>query len=735
MARTDLALIRAMLLACSLAPLVGGASNSAEDGRVLASFDPSDAFLTDPLTAPAPIPAVVSTSQPILPAPSALAVAPPASAAAPVTPASPEAAPPPAADLAASLPSGIDIAAVRSAIELYRKGDLAGGDAAAAAIADPTARAALEWAAVRFAWRDMGFRRLQAFLDSRPDWPMQSWVRKRCEEALVQTRPAAPVVRAYFAAHPPKTVAGKIALAKALVEAEKMTEAARLVRDTWRNDSFGSDTESRIIEAFPELIEAADHRARATRLLYEEEWTAALRSATKAGPDFAKLAKARVDAARSPSKAAALLEAVPKPLRADPVWVFAKAQALRKSEKFVDAAKAMAGLTRDPASLVDPEAWWTERRLLARKLLDAGEQKLAYEVARGAPADGKTATRIDAEFHAGWIALRFLNDLPAARHHFAEAAALASTPMSISRAAYWQGRAEEAAGRPAEEFYQRAADQPTTYYGQLARAKLVMRELPVRRVRHAQLPSFEGTPLTRAVRLLYAAGARDLAVPLLTDTAQRLDDPGLLDALAGIAAEQGDVRAILSLGKFAGQRGLALDDHAFPTGGVPSFPVPDKAVERPLVFAIARQESSFDPSVVSPAGARGLMQLMPATARMTAQRAGLGFELGKLTEDPAYNARLGATHLVDLMADWKGSYILAIAAYNAGGGNVKKWIEAYGDPRSSAVDPVDWVERIPFTETRNYVQRVLENLQVYRVRLGDSAVLQIDADLKRGVAR
>jgi soluble lytic murein transglycosylase len=234
----------------------------------------------------------------------------------------------------------------------------------------------------------------------------------------------------------------------------------------------------------------------------------------------------------------------------------------------------------------------------------------------------------------------------------------------------------------------------------------------------------------QALKLLNEAGVRDLAMPLYIDLAQRLGDAAQLHALGDFVLEQRDAKALLSVGKTAVQRGMPLDLHAFPTIGIPAYePVGDR-VEKAMVFAIARQESMFDPKAQSHAGARGLMQLMPATARRTAKRFGVDFDVNKLLSDAAYNAKIGAAHLGELMDDWKGSYILTFASYNAGGGNVKKWIDAYGDPRSPQVDPIDWVERIPFSETRNYVQRVMENLQVYRRRLSERSVLLIDSDLR-----
>lgn len=694
MARSVAARLSATLFACVALGALGGAVMPAEDGAVrLAALEPPEPVMTASLGAAA------------------------------VKPPEPPPQPP------------VDIAVLKTAIEFYRRGDVAGGDAVARAITHPPARALLEWLAIRFDPREVGLERIQRFTTDNPDWPMQASMRRRAEEALVASRPDHAAVRSFFRKAPPATAWGRILLAKALVDENRMAEAAALVRTTWREGEFGSETETRIIESFPELIEAADHRARAVRLLYDEDWIAAQRAAARVGPDWVRLAKVRMAAARLAPDTLAQLDALPKALQTDPVVAFSRANYLRRTDKPVEAGRVLTGVSRDPQGLGNPEAWWTERRVLARKLLDLGEQRLAYEVVRAAPAGGLTASRIDAEFHAGWIALRFLADTGAARQHFAEAGRLATTPISMARAAYWQGRAAEAAGLPADEAYRRAAAHPTTWYGQLSRARLGWRELPVRRVLRGELTLHGMLPPLQAVRLLYEAEVRDLAMPLLADLALRLDDPAEIDALAAIPAGANDARALLVVGKTASQRGLPVDDHAFPLIGVPRFDEPARSVEKALVWAIARQESAFDPKAVSSAGARGLMQLMPATARQTAVRAGLGYAADRLTTDPSYNAQLGASHLGELMGDWKGSYVLAIAAYNAGGGNVRRWIEAFGDPRSSAIDPVDWIERIPFSETRNYVQRVMENLQVYRTRLGDTAELLIEADLKRGVSR
>jgi soluble lytic murein transglycosylase len=648
-----------------------------------------------------------------------------------VTPGTP--AIPPAQETDAATRTGGALDSLRQAIELYRKGDVAGGDRTRAGLGESAPRALTDWLAIRFGGAAVGFNRIADFVRDNPTWPVTSWLRRRAEEALLSERKPPALVRAYFATQRPLTASGKLALALAFKAEGLDRDAAALVREAWRDDTFGRDLESRILETFPRVLTQTDHRFRMERFLFKENWEAAQRAAAHAGKDYVLLAKARMAVVRKAGNAAKALDAVPLNLRGDTSFVFSRAQHLRRKDKPLEAAKVMAGVTRDADVLVDGDEWWTERRIIARKLLDEGDPKTAYLLALDHGAESP-ANRIEAEFHAGWVALRFLKQPDVAAVHFAEAAKSAATPISISRAAYWQGRAAEAGGQDEEarRHYERAAAQPITYYGQLASAKLGMQSLPLRIAdgNPAGREAFEGLAAAQSIKLLHEVGLRDLTMPLYIDLAQRLTDPVQLNALGDLAVEQRDSRALLTVGKTAVQRGFPLDLHAFPTIGIPAFePVGDR-VEKAMVYAIARQESAFDPRAQSHAGARGLMQLMPATAKRTAKRFGVDFDLGRLLSDASYNAKIGAAHLGELMGDWKGSYILAFASYNAGGGNVKKWIDAYGDPRSPQVDPVDWVERIPFSETRNYVQRVMENLQVYRNRLGERSVLLIENDLR-----
>ncbi|MFN3892451.1 MAG: transglycosylase SLT domain-containing protein [Beijerinckiaceae bacterium] len=667
---------------------------------------------------PGPASAVDAIATATAPAgPPAATDAPAATAYAPA--AAPEASPsrPAIADaIAPPLPERADAAALRAAIAAYRAGDLDKGDEAARDALDDLGRTTLEWAALRLQAKAAGYTRLAAFIDRNPDWPTSGFLQARLEDALYVSKASAPVIRERFANKAPTTTSGRIALARAHLAAGKTKDAAALVKQAWREDDFGSWTEGAIRKEFGEILNDADHKARSARLFYKGQHAASMRAAELVNKDYVALARARTAVHRE-AKADKLMGAVPPALREDPTYMFARIQILRRANKHAEAAELL-GKLKDSKDLVEPGAWWAERRMIARRLLDAGEPKLAYKVAADHPAIAGEDL-IDAEFHAGWISLRFVGDAETASRHFAAAAGVARTPISQARTLYWQGRAAEARELTdeANAFYRQAAEHSSAYYGQLARARLGLEEQPVRRARD-MAQGDQRLPAIRAIEVFEAIGEKELAFRLTIDLARTLEDETQIAALGQILVRAKDARATLIVGKLASQRGVALDDVAFPTFGVPDFEELARAAERPVVFAIARQESAFQPDAVSHAGAKGLMQMLTSTARVTAKRAGVPFDERRLLTDPAFNAQLGSAHLSELMDDHGNSLILTFAAYNAGGPRVRQWIAAYGDPRKADVDPIDWVERIPFTETRNYVQRVAENLAMYRARFG-----------------
>lgn len=659
-------------------------------------------------------------------------------------------------------------------LEAYAEGRVDVGDGLAAAwTGDPAALVVGEWLAIR-AGAVRRFDRLAAFLRDNPDWPDVAIVRRRAEEALVREGLPAETVIGFFARGLPVTPGGTLTLARAFLAEDLAEDAEALVREAWRNETLGVSFETLFLLEHAQRLRPVDHRVRFERALFRGDWDAAGRVIAQLPQsghrDLQALLAARRAVITRARNAERVLADLPERVARDPSALFSRLRFLRNEGRFAEAALLLSSAPREPGLVVDGDAWWTERRIVARSTLEAGDAARAYAIAANHAAQSASDI-IDAEWTAGWIALRFLDAPDAAAGHFAAAAAHATMPISITRVAYWRARAAEAMGdaRAAEGFYREAAAHPITFYGQLSLAALGETHLRLRaptapeeatRVASAETEiaadagevaaaadaatapdeaaireALDRIPAARAVALMEEAGLRERAIPLYAALGRTIDDPVLLAAIGDAAAAAGDARGLLALGRSAIYRGLPLDQHAFPTLGIPQFRSVAAEVPPALVYAIARQESAFHASARSHAGALGLMQLMPATAQRTASRFGLPHDVRRLTADPAFNATLGSAHLAELMEEWGGSYILVFAAYNAGGGHVRRWIDRFGDPRQGRVDPIDWIEQIPFPETRNYVMRVMENYQVYRARLEGDRPLTILEDLRRGRPR
>jgi soluble lytic murein transglycosylase len=677
----------------------------------------------------APAPAATSAIRPAAPAakPAAASVLAPATRqhAAPRKPVTPA-----AVAATSSTPQG-DKDTLASVIELVRKRKASDATNYAASISDPVARKLAEWIILRSEDNGATVERYRAFLSANPSWPSQTFLRRRLEAAMWDDRRDDSVAWSWFENESPISAKGRFMLAKAMLARGDRANAERLVREAWRSDPMSEETENNALDQFGALLTPGDQKARMDTLLYGSETEAAMRAAKRLGAGYVALAKARIAANKKAANARALLDAVPRELHNDPGYVFSKIQLLRREEKFAEAAQLMLSAPKDPSRLHNLDEWWIERRLLARKMIDTEEFRTAYLIARDAALPSRDIYKTEQEFTAGWIALRFLNDAASAAQHFARIGVGSVNPTTLARAGYWQGRAAEAMGRQQEAraAYGRAAEQSTSYYGQLARAKLGLPQIALNNAPHDR--GAERLEIVRAAHLLYELDERGLAVPMLADMGEN-GDPEALTGLAELTQRYGDARGMLLVGKAALNRGLPFDFYAYPVNGIPQFTQIGPEVERSVVYAIARQESAFNPSVVSPAQAYGLMQVTPDAARYVCKRHGATYDLSRLKHDPSYNATLGAAELGGLLEDYRGSYIMTFAAYNAGRGSVKKWIDRYGDPRDPRVDAVDWVELIPFSETRNYVQRIMENLQVYRARFGGGSRLQIEADLRRG---
>ncbi len=625
-------------------------------------------------------------------------------------------------------------AAVRSAVNDISAKRFDSALATQKRISDPAARTLVEFLYVRDYSLSAPYKRIQAFLDNNPDWPNRELIRKRFEVALLAQRARPDAVLAAFAEEAPTTSAGTIVYASALEAAGKLDRAHGMVRALWRNASLTQGEEKLLLDRFGKELTREDHKARMDQLLYNGETSAALRVAKKLGGDDVKLAEARIAVIRRSKAAGAALDKLPAAKKKDPGYLLSKAQWYRRTGKDEEAAKLLLAAAIDDDKLIDPDEWALERRIIARELIEEDDAKGAYDLVSKHAAES-AIDRLENEWHAGWIALRFLKDPATAKKHFAELKSVASTPISTARAEYWLGRAAEEGGDLEEALthYLAAGKFPTTYYGQLALDRVGRTAVPGPRK-----PLIADTARrivcerdsVRAMRILAQIGQEDAAARYMISMANETEDPLTLVGLAETAQQMGMKWGTVWIGKRGSQAGAPTDAYAFSTAGMPDFPTVGQPIDPAVVYAIARQESVFNPAAVSPAGARGLMQMMPATAKATAKQTGQPYDVKRLTADPRYNATLGAAHLGELADFYDNAYALVFAAYNAGPGRVSEWLERFGDPRKGEIDPVDWVELIPFNETRNYVQRVMEGLQVYRASLGGGGRLLIADDLR-----
>ncbi|KQW84452.1 lytic transglycosylase domain-containing protein [Ensifer sp. Root127] len=561
-------------------------------------------------------------------------------------------------------------------------------------------------------------------------WPGLKSLRAHSERALYRENPAAPDILAAFGQTQPETTEGTIILARALVAQGQSATAATRLRALWFKQGLDKDVETQILSEFSGLLTVADHRRRMTMLLY--------RNRVEQAERFSDLGKAQslyrawAAVSRASTNAPALISAIDASWHKDPAYLFIRIESLRKQDKYAEAAKLLATMPRDQDALVNPGEWWTEQRIVSRGLLDKGDFRGAYRVAANHKATEATDI-VDAEFHAGWFALRGMEDPAAASQHFRRILDVSNRPLSASRAWYWLGRSAEAGGPGnAKDYFANAARFPGTFYGQLAAARLGHKALNVT----YPAPSaedrarFENREAVRAIARLEAAGHGWRADSIYRALAEELTSPGELAILSARAEKTRNHQLSLQIGKTAFGRGIDVAALAFPVGVIPSTANIDGS-GKALAYAIARQESAFNPAAVSTANARGLLQLLPGTAKGVASRYGLAYSKERLTSDAGYNATLGAHYLGEQINSFGGSYILTFIAYNAGPRRVPDWLSRYGDPRGKPIDEVvDWIERIPFQETRNYVQRVMENYQVYKVRLGQGA--DIVADLRMG---
>ncbi|NQE64937.1 lytic transglycosylase domain-containing protein [Caulobacter sp. RHG1] len=630
--------------------------------------------------------------------------------------------------------SDTDSANLQSALAAAKRGDVSGARMAMGSLQDPIAKKIAQWQMVDSNAEAMSFFELDAARRDLAGWP-RSGRRDSAAEKSLSTSGLDPArIIAWFGGAPPSTAEGAMALASAWQATGRAKDATNLIRNTFRDKVFEADAQRSMVARFGGMLTPDDYNRRADILLYGQQGPAARDMVAMLSETGQAAARVRMAYRQNAGNANDLYNSLTPDLQAQPGVVFERAAYLRRKGMDTLALPMVVNFPVPPTEEASG-AIWRERKQLIVGALKAGNSAGAYAAANNtqaiAPAD-----IAESEFYAGWIALTRLRDPDAAAAHFAQIAAVGASPITRGRALYWQGRAAEAQGDPiaAQAFYSEGARHTTTFYGQLAAEKAGMKELRLPRdpvITQADRARFYGREQVRAARILADIGQRDLfrsLVLYIDDTLPNAEESALL---VDLARGYGDQDLAMRAVRTAAQRGMILTERGYPLLDHHFTPGPG-AAETAFVYSISRQESNFDPAARSGVGARGMMQLMPATASLVARKLGESHSVERLGDAP-YNMRLGSVYLGDMVRTFSGSYIMAAAAYNAGPGRPAQWAGLCGDPRGAATDPLDFIECIPFSETRNYVMRTLETTMVYRARLaGGVTPLTLSSDLKRG---
>jgi soluble lytic murein transglycosylase len=624
--------------------------------------------------------------------------------------------PPPQSDMAQAIASSkplsdAEAAAFAAALKAIDEGRYGDARPMVANFRNPLLSRYVDWSILRVAPKpDADFAATWRFIRDNPDWPEPEVLRRQAEDRIAPDTPAGDVFR-YFTAFPPLTSSGHMRRLEA-AQAASPGDVQKFASDSWQSATFRPSDENDFLNRYGQLLAPQDQIARFDRILRDGRPQVARDLLSKLPPDYQPLANARLAMATRAADAPTVLRGVSAARLDEPAIKLERAQWMRRTGSLDDAKALLAAPVAN-----QNDAWWNERQQLARDLLAAGRAADAYAVT---VPHGLTrgVAFAEAEFLAGWIALRHLKKTAEAQKHFQTLYDGVATDVSKSRAAYWLGRTHETAGRGKEagEWYGRAAAFGQTFYGQLAARKLpgTAARLPSDPVASAtDRQALGGRELVTMARYLGQAGDFERSRPFLLRLARMVSAPGETALLAQLAVELKRPDVALTVARRATENGVVLFDTAFPVVDLGTT----GSIERALALAVTRQESSFNAAAISPSGALGLMQLLPGTARDVAGRLGVPFIQDKLTRDPGYNMQLGSQYLAEMLQRFGGSYELALAAYNAGPNRVARWLESVGDPRAGKIDMVDWIEMIPFRETRNYVQRIMEGVAVYRDRL------------------
>ncbi len=646
--------------------------------------------------------------------------------------------------------SAADAAAVLEASRAISKSDYDAARSIQAGISDPTAAKLVDWMQLR---RGEGtIAQYRKFLADNPLWPNRWLLIEKLEEKIFAAADH-DLTREHFRNSKPESAAGQMAFALAKQDSGDVAGARATASKTWRDGDISANLENAIVQRLGNLISTADHKWRLDRLLTADfRWSASRKKRSKViarqiprvSKTEQKKARARHAVFQRSKSARKLMAALPSSADADWGVTFHRAQLLRRSKRKTDAAKLLLSAPTTRAELVNPDAWWRERLISAYNALDDNNPKLAYALVRDAGELGENPAKEQA-FTAGWLALRYLGDVKAALTHFKAMVAAADGPLSRAESNYWLGRALESDGQQsaAEGAYRRSAEIIDTFHGHLSRQRLSGgKTLPIRidppaAPTEAQINQFTSLDAAKAAVIAHKSGlGRYITRPFLANLGAELETEAEVAMAAHLTRMLGDTQQSLRIGKRAIGRGMKLHYYAYPLHAFPDYKPLRSPPEPAFLLGIARQESEFNTEIVSGAGAKGILQVMTITAKHVCRDYRIKCTISRLKTDEAYNTMIASAYIADRMEEFRGSYVLGLAGYNAGPGRARQWIKRFGDPRDGKIDPIDWIERIPFKETRDYVGKVLSNIQIYRARLQEAEdPLRLEQDLVRAKVR
>ncbi len=605
-------------------------------------------------------------------------------------------------------------------------------------INDPTAKDILRWTRAAND-RNAPIEVLTYVHQNLGDWPRMTTVRAEAERRMFdEAWPSTRVFQWFTGQSEPVSGEGRAALARAYYAKGDDVNGDRYLKLAWRESRLTRDRQRKIFGLYRDRLTKEDHAARADHLVWSgsRHFEKARALLSHMNRKDRALIDARMKLSRNSSGLNAAVNAIPDDYLTDPGFVYERARWRRKKKSKSYALPVYLSARTEPASEPGKKAMWREKKIMTYWAISENDLKEAYQLTlhHGFTRGTEFA---EAEFLGGWLALTGMNEPDRAIRHFTRLRDGVGSPISLARANYWLGRASEAQGNGQHvQHYSQAAQYPNTYYGMLAGLEVEGPShninLPPEYISEQDKASFASDNRIHALRLLGEAGEERFYSQISYHMDDEVESLSKLSLLSALAKDYGFMRPSLRAAKQAGRFQTMLTESGYPLVGAIDG-LSKQKFEEAFVYAIARQESEFAPNAVSSAKAFGLMQMINSTAKATARKHRIPYDVNKLASDGDYAAKMGALHLNDLLKQWDGSYILAAVSYNAGPHRAKQWIKKYGDPRDGNVDAIDWVEKIPFSETRNYVMRVMENMQVYRARLNNNyAPNRLERDLRLG---